>query len=60
MVDFFGTDRIESIVGENLLPVIIGGKDDLRSLSVTHRASVGGWSPDGGKPYGPVTDGPYY
>ena len=57
VVDFFGAERMESIEGESLLPVIRSGKDDFRSLSVTHGAWVGGWSPDGGKPYGQVTDG---
>ena len=57
MVDFFGAERMESIEGESFLPVIRSGKDNFRSLSVTHGAWVGGWSPDGGKPYGQVTDG---
>lgn len=57
VIDALGADRMETVEGSSLLPVVLGGSDHVRDYAITHGSWVGGWSPDGGKPHGSVTDG---
>jgi arylsulfatase A-like enzyme len=57
VVDFFGAEWGEQVEGLSLLPTVLDDTDRVRDYAITHGAWVGGWSPDGGKPHGHVTDG---
>ncbi|MCZ6634198.1 MAG: sulfatase [bacterium] len=57
VLDVLDAKRGEQVEGNSLLPIVLGQSDTNREVAITHGAWVGGWSPDGGRPHGQVTDG---